>query len=235
MARKSRRTEFGHTWEHGETPESHHERWGNHWMAWSWWILVLERAARIIGEAESHQEAEDGHIVMPDVLAVRAMLTGYAIECALKCLWVKTGHRIVEKGKFVGVKGAGADHNLGQLAKIVGFTPNVREKDVLLRLSKFIRFAGRYPIAKLPNDMAPREIEGLGKLDVGYFSKADFRTCLSILNKIMTLISGKKRRTFQPIGTLDYIVRAERAELRCKLKKKPTLETLHCVDKEQGE
>lgn len=207
-------------WAHGETEESNHERWGNHWMAWMYWIFVLEESARIIGERKSHEEDVDGQIVMPAVLAVRAMLTGYAIECALKCFWVKTGHPIVEKGKFIGVKGAGADHNLAQLAKVVGFTPNTRESDVFVRLSKFIRFAGRYPIAKLPKDMTPREIDGLGKLDVGYFSKADFRSCLSILNKIMTLISGKKRRTFQPIGTLDYFVRADRAALRRKFKKK---------------
>ena len=55
------------------------------------------------------------------------MLTGYAIECAFKCLWVKTGHRMVEKGKFVGVRGTGADHNLVQLAKAVEFVPNARE------------------------------------------------------------------------------------------------------------
>jgi hypothetical protein len=46
---------------------------------------------------------------------------------------------------------------------------------------------------------------------VGYFSKADFRTCLSILNKLMTLISGKKRRTFQPLGTLHYLSRGARS------------------------
>jgi hypothetical protein len=218
MAKKSRRIEFGNMWAEGETPESNHERWGNHWMAWMYWIFVLERSARMIGEQVSHEEDKDGEVVMPAVLAVRAMLTGYAIECSLKCLWVKTGHRIVEKGKFIGVRGAGSDHNLIQLASAVGFAPNTRERDVLARLSKFIRFAGRYPIAKGPTEMSPMEVDGLGKLDVGYFSKADFRTCLSILNKIMTMISGKKRRTFQPIGTLDYLVRADRAALRRKLR-----------------
>jgi hypothetical protein len=112
------------------------------------------------------------------------------------------------------VPGAGADHNLVQLGKIVGFKATDREADVLTRLSKFIRFAGRYPIAKRPEDMAPRHIDGLGKLDVGYFSKADFRTCLSMLNKLMTLVSGKKRRAFQPLGTPHYFIRAERAALR---------------------
>jgi len=125
---------------------------------------------------------------------------------------------MVKNGSFVGVQGAGADHNLVQLGKVVGYKPTDRESDVLTRLSKFIRFAGRYPIAKRPDDMAPRDIDGLGKLDIGYFSKGDFRTCLSILNKLMTLISGKKRRTFQPLGTMHYFIRAERAALRKKLR-----------------
>ena len=34
---------------------------------------------------------------------------------------------------------------------------------VTVRLSKFIRFAGRYPIAKRLEDMTPRDIDGLGK------------------------------------------------------------------------
>jgi hypothetical protein len=199
--------EFGEMWAKGETPSQNQERWGNHWMAWMYWIFTLEEAARMIGEQAYHYEERKGYVVMPAVLAVRAMLLGYAIECAMKCYWLRSGNRIIENGKFKGVTGAGADHNLVHLGKIVGFTPTQREADVLSRVSKFIRFAGRYPVAKRPDDMTPREVDGLGKIDIGFFSKADFRTCLSMLNKLMTLISGKKRRTFQPLGTLHYLVR----------------------------
>jgi hypothetical protein len=219
MPKQPRRIEFGDMWGDGDTPSKNHERWGNHWMAWSYWIFVLEDAARTIGEQSHHHVAQDGEVVMPAVLAVRAMLLGYAIECAMKCSWIKQGNKMVKNGKFIGVPGAGADHNLVQLGKMVGFKPTPRESDVLTRLSKFIRFAGRYPIAKHPDDMAPREIDGLGKVDVGFFSKADFRSCLSILNKLMTAISGKKRRTFQPLGTQHYLIRADRAALRKKLKR----------------
>jgi hypothetical protein len=217
MPEQPRKIEFGDMWGDGDTQSQNHSRWGNHWMAWSYWIFVLEDAARTIGEQAHHHVERNGQVVKPAVLAGRAMLLGYAIECAMKCYWIKQGNKIVEKGKFVGVPGAGADHNLVQLGKIVGFKPTQRESDVLTRLSKFIRFAGRYPIAKRPDDMAPREIDGPGKVDVGFFSKADFRTCLSILNKLMTSISVKKRRTFQPLGTLHYVIRADGAALRKKL------------------
>jgi hypothetical protein len=134
---------------------------------------------------------------MPLTLCVRAMLLGYAIECALKCLWVKKGNKIVANGKYVGVPGA-KDHDLMQLSKAVGFLPTMTESDVLQRLSKFVRFAGRYPIAKKPDEMRPHEIPAIGKVDVGFFSKRDFRTAQSVLNKIISQITGKKRRVFFP-------------------------------------
>jgi hypothetical protein len=68
------------------------------------------------------------------------------------------------------------------------------ETDVLQHLSKFVRFAGRYPVAKTPDEMRPLEIPVVGKVDVGFFSKRDFRTAQSTLNKIISQISGKKRR-----------------------------------------
>jgi hypothetical protein len=207
MAKRSRTIEFGDIWKAGQTPEQVHEFWGNHWMAWIYWVFVLEDAARMIGERSSHQEPRKGRIVMPAVLSVRAMLLGYAIECALKCYWVKQGNEIVKDGKFKGVPGAGAEYDLIRLSKIVAFSPNAREADVLTRLAKFIRFAGRYPIAKIPTDMAPRTIADIGPVDVGFFSRADFRTCLSVLNKLMSLISGKTRRTFQPLGRPHYFMR----------------------------
>jgi hypothetical protein len=217
MAKRLSSIEFGDMWRAGETASENHQKWGNHWMAWSYWVYVLEDAARMIGEQAAHKEDRNGIVVMPAVLAVRAMLLGYAIECAMKCYWVKRGNKMVRNGKFVGVSGAGAEHNLVQLAKLVGFTPTQREADVLTRLAKFIRFAGRYPIAKNPEDMAPRETVGLGKIDIGFFSKADFRTCLSILNKLMSLISGKKRRTFQPLGTVHYLLRPEKTGPKSRL------------------
>jgi hypothetical protein len=216
MAKRLSTVEFGDIWRASETIYDNHEKWGNQWMAWSYWVFVLEDAARMVGEQAHHLEDRKGNVVMPAVLAVRAMLLGYAIECAMKCYWVKCGHPMIQDGKFIGVPATGDGHNLVQLSKVVGFTPTRRETDVLTRLAKFIRFAGRYPISKNPDEMAPREIDGLGKIDIGFFSKADFRTCLSILNKVMSLISGKKQRTFQTLGTVHYLLRAQKASPKSK-------------------
>lgn len=130
---------------------------------------------------------------MPAAFTVRAMLIGYAIECALKGLWVKKGNRIVHCGKYIRVPHT-HDYDLVELSRQVGFSPSKLETEVLTRLSKFVTFAGRYPIAKTPDVMRPYQLDGIGPVDVSFFSKRDFRTANSILNKIVSLISGKKRR-----------------------------------------
>ena len=190
--RRTLSTEFGDFWRDG-SPSSAHERLGNAWWAWMAWVLTLEDSAAYIGDRSFHIQRPDGEVVMPLTLCVRAMLLGYAIECALKGLWVKKGNKIVQGGKYVGVAKC-PDHDLVQLSGAVGFSPTTTETDVLHRLSKFVKFAGRYPVAKRPDEMQPYETPVIGRVDVGFFSKRDFRTAQSILNKIVSLISGKKRR-----------------------------------------
>jgi hypothetical protein len=188
---RTRATELGDFWRVG-APDSSHELLGNAWWAWMVWVFTLEETAECIGQNYSHIK-RSGEVVMPLALCVRAMLLGYAIECALKGLWVKSGHKIVAVGKYVGVAGT-KDHDLTQLARAVGFSPTAAEANVLRRLSKFVRFAGRYPVSRTPGEMRPYEVSAIGKIDVAFFSKQDFRTAKSTLNKIISRISGKKRR-----------------------------------------
>ncbi|MGO8945162.1 MAG: hypothetical protein ACLQJ7_15995 [Syntrophobacteraceae bacterium] len=186
--RKKMRTEFGNVY-NATDPCVMHERIGNLWLAWLGWVFVLEDAEVYLGEQEAHREHK-GEVVMPMLLCVRAMLLGYAIECALKALWVRKGNKLIRDGKYRGVTGA-KDHNLPQLGQAAGFIPTPTEDDVLRRLSKFSQFAGRYPVGKTADEMKP---DVLTNADVGFFSKKDFRTAESILNKVVTATSGKKRR-----------------------------------------
>jgi hypothetical protein len=188
--KRSRTTEFGDDWAN-ETPESAHRKLGNLWLAWSWWVLVLEESAACIARSASYTEKRKGQVTMPAVFGVRAMLMGYAIECGLKGIWVRRGHKFVLNGKYQGV---GNDHNLIALAQKVGFQTTPLEADVLKRLSKFSRFAGRYPISKASEEMAPYDVPSVGKVDVGFFSKRDFRIAQSLINKVISQMSGKKRR-----------------------------------------
>ena len=199
--RRTRATEIGDFWRDG-SPLSVHQRLANSWWAWLLWAFILEDSARCIAQSFSYTERSKGSVVMPSAFGVRAMLIGYAIECALKGLWIKKGNTIVRRGRYVRVPGA-RDHDLVQLARQVGFSASNLEADVLGGMSKFATFAGRYPIAKTPDAMQPNQLDGFGPVDVCFFSKRDFRTANSILNKVITLISGKKRRAIPRYSALS--------------------------------
>ncbi len=193
MARKGkpeRTTDFGSVWD-DENPVAMHERFGNLWLSWVAWSITLEHAEIALGLHATHSR-EPGKVVMPMLLAVRAMLLAYSLECRFKALWLRNGDQLVRGGKYVGVKGAN-DHDLVQLARACHFSPTPAELAVLKRLTSFLRFAGRYPIGKTAEDMRPDE---LTQADVGFFSKREFRIAESLLNKVSSAVSGKKRTIF---------------------------------------
>lgn len=160
-----------------------------------YWVFTLEEAEICLGEQEKHEVLPGGKVVMPQLLAIRAMLLAYAVECALKALWLRkaSGNKLIQDGRYKAVPGAGQSHNLVQLAEAVGFIPTAAEAPVLRRLSKFARFAGRYPVAKGATEMAA---DPLTNAEVGFFSRSDFRFAESVLNKIVRQVSGKKRSPF---------------------------------------
>jgi hypothetical protein len=121
------------------------------------WVQVLTDAARL--ERDNPREQLNGKDLVPVINSVAAMLTGYAIECALKGLWVRAGEKIIDaNGEFVRVPNAG-DHALGALARSVSKDVDLgalsaEDFEVLDRLSAFVVFAGRYPIPKKSEHMA---------------------------------------------------------------------------------
>ena len=118
--RKQMIPEFGQIWDSDDPAQSRH-RFGNHWIAWMFWMFALDDAQMYLSERETHRNGKNGDVVMPAVLAVRAMLLWYAVECGLKALWLRKDNQLISGGKQKGIKGA-QDHNLVQLANVVGFT-----------------------------------------------------------------------------------------------------------------
>jgi hypothetical protein len=199
---RAKSTEWGNWWSNSSDHAATFERIGNLWVSWIMWTLVLEDCAyRISGGSFLRRGSRE--TTMPLALAVRAMLMGYAIECALKARWLRNGNRLVVSGRFQNVPGV-KHHDLLQLARVVGYAATPAERNVLGRLSKFALFAGRYPVATRMEMMLPHQALGLEKVDVGYFSRRDFRISQSILNKVIGLVSGKKRRAIGPPGSASY-------------------------------
>jgi hypothetical protein len=149
--RRKKTTEWGSVWD-ATDPVKMHERLGNLWFAWLFWAETLKDAADVLGQCATHTKLPGGEVRMDPLLAVRAMLLGYALECTFKALWLRNGNSLVQGGKYVGLPRT-QDHNLVQLAQATGFVTTVNELDVLRSLSKFARFAGRYPVAKTTDEM----------------------------------------------------------------------------------
>jgi len=132
--------------------EKFHERAGNLTAAWRSVADSLLAAAQVLRERSEPLDPGShapGAPVPPDgrLGAVELMLKGMAVECLLKALWLKQGNKLVEAGQYSGVPGAG-EHDLPQLASVVKFTVDVKEKGLLRRLSHFIQYGGRYPVPK---------------------------------------------------------------------------------------
>jgi hypothetical protein len=140
----------------------HYDKTGNTSAAWILAADSLRAAARVLKTHRDRFDAmqlkvgdnvpDDGKTLFPEL-----MLTGFAVECMLKALWVKRGNKLAVRGKYVGVKGA-AGHALLQLADTVGLCLDPRARDVLKRLSIIMTSAGRYPI---PRDWSVRRIQKL--------------------------------------------------------------------------
>ncbi len=106
-------------------------------------------AADLLSAAEAVKEKviDFGEGGMHSLAAVQAMLLGFAIECMLKGMYIKTtGNTLTHDGRYQGIPNAG-DHQLGQIADAAGYAMSVDERRVLDKLSAFILFAGRYPIS----------------------------------------------------------------------------------------
>lgn len=102
--------------------------------------------------------SDEGKILFPEL-----MLRGFGIECLLKSLWVKAGNKIVDHGRYRGVPDA-KNHDLVQLASVVGIRLNSDQKDVLDRLTFIMTSNGRYPISRhwAKQKIGPRHGGGWG-------------------------------------------------------------------------
>ncbi len=84
------------------------------------------------------------------------MLAAFGIECLIKATWVKQGHELARDGKYVPMR-RNEGHQLVPLCQVAGIKLDVREADVLERLSIIARTIGRYPIPKRAHETRPRE------------------------------------------------------------------------------
>ena len=135
---------------------------------------------------------------MHSLARVEAMLLGMALECLLKGIYIRRHrvwadpakeHALVKDGKYVGVKGVG-DHELLQLAAAAGVTVSQSERSILIRLTDFIKYAGRYPVPLYVEKMKPVEIPGGRTVARVYLSGAEIERAETLTNRLMKEITS---------------------------------------------
>jgi hypothetical protein len=108
---------------------------GNNWEAWLGSAKILWRAAEVLN-LQKQSELWD----------VERMLQGYALEALLKSWYLKNGGQLYNsEGKFC-LRGQAKSHNLIALADAIGYALDARFRTMADRLTRFVRWAGRYPV-----------------------------------------------------------------------------------------
>lgn len=125
-----------HTWA-GNEPET--------WRACADNLLAAAAVLR-----ERREAIDSSSLPVPNAWRLHPpelMLAGMAMECLLKAVWVKRGNKLAEDGRYVRVPGE-RSHDLLQLARVLHLTLSDLDKDVLRRLSHFMKYGGRHPVPK---------------------------------------------------------------------------------------
>ena len=158
--------------------------------------LTWQASARDLLEAATAVEArvqpiENG--LMHTLAAVQAMLLGMALECLFKGIYIKRyrvweemdkAHSLVKDGKYVEMPGVGP-HQLLQMADAGGVALNQHERSVVIRLTDFILFAGRYPIPVRVESMRPIKGRGGQTVARSYITPDELKTAETLAGRLM--------------------------------------------------
>jgi hypothetical protein len=171
----------------------HHERTGNFWPAWRSVAEDLLAAADVLKQHHDTFDVNSLPVGSPipskgRVFPAMLMLRGMAFECLLKALWLKRDAKrtLVVSGKYRGIPDVD-DHNLSALANATQFKTDKVEKHLLRRLSAFIKYGGRYPVATTPEALRMIKYPSGGHGEAtAWTSPGDERTFAAILKKLLS-------------------------------------------------
>lgn len=135
------------------------------WREWQSEAHSLRRAALILRQEAKRDwdnikrnrlAIAEGTFDSPPALeGAMTMLNGLAIENLVKGLWVQTNEPVDKKGGLIKKL---KKHNIIPLLKEVHFTLSHEDQELLLRLESYVTWAGRYPMPKFYNRLAPQQL-----------------------------------------------------------------------------
>jgi hypothetical protein len=107
---------------------------GNSWEPWAGSAERLLKAARVLKQQTGG-----------DLWGIELMLQGYALENLLKSWYLKKGGQLYDsEGRFL-LRRKAKSHNLIALVNAMEYPLETRFHEIVDRLTRFVRWAGRYP------------------------------------------------------------------------------------------
>jgi len=167
-----------------------HEVLGNMPEAWNIAADDLLWASHILRTHTAPLPSESGTIYDDDddefrVLPPELLLRGLAIEVYFKAIWTTRGNKLVVNSEYSRIPDAG-QHNLLQIAEVLTLPFTPVQRDLLVRLSEYIDYAGRYPIPKRAEQLSSAALASLvGQMGTYWSIPADDAT----FDSIMVIIS----------------------------------------------
>lgn len=116
---------------------------GNDWRPWRRTAEDLSRAAEVLREHRYHQQEHGAPFMWARAMHAELLLWGYAVEVFLKCLYLRRGNSLFRDGGYKGPQ----HHRLALIADTVGCSLTAPQRDLLDRLSQYVLWVGRYPMA----------------------------------------------------------------------------------------
>lgn len=162
------------------------------------WFMAAESLKRaaiaVLAQAKSDELASTaasvGNSVPAPTRPVYLMLIGFMFENLIKGLRIR---RLVTEAPTISTDEIGSrifSHSLRRLyGEVIDSGPNDAEADLLTRLEDFVRWAGRYPVARSSNENRPRELPNGGWVTPAYtFVQADEKLIAEMTAKLESLV-----------------------------------------------
>ena len=180
------------SWPTNEEWQSKYERKARNPAIWRDHALALREVAGLLwnhiehapaGEEKARRIFAIGHTAM--------MLEGLAVENLAKAVLVKKEPGVVAKGKWAGGRG----HDLPKLFERIGLQFELNdEKDLAVRLTAYVKWAGRYPVSLDFEEEIPTITEHAYGIPPGhYYSTGDREKVDALWKRLEVALKGDSK------------------------------------------
>lgn len=171
--------------------EEFHRRHSTSYRMWEYHAATLRYAAEVLfrqafADTAVRLQHRRRKALRPLLDGPGYMLAGMMVEAAAKAVLVSRSAHLSSRDL--------RRHDLVKIVKATGYVPAPVERDLLRRLTAFVRWAGRYPVPLKPDEMAVNSADGGRHLVGGGVLGSDLRGARQIADKLEAMLPGDRIR-----------------------------------------